>query len=207
MGGYGSGNHGGRPTVEDSLVLDLNKLIRDQMFRPQCALRGSMAWRGFYSGDVTACIGYEAHMGDESGCARLTYTITSRSSGEKRHHDYWIELVATPQPFGGKRWWWICPTSGRRVAKLYKPDGAETFASRQAYRLTYQSQKENPVDRALERAFKFRRRLGSKDGFDDFIFKPKGMHWTTFKRKLSQVRTAEAVCNALMLATLRRRIR
>jgi hypothetical protein len=34
MGGIGSGNHGGRPTVEDGLVLDLNRLIRQRIFRP-----------------------------------------------------------------------------------------------------------------------------------------------------------------------------
>ena len=37
------------------------------------------------------------------------------------------------QPFGGRRWWFICPRTGRRVLKLHKPSGALTFASRQAY--------------------------------------------------------------------------
>jgi hypothetical protein len=43
MGGYGSGNRGGRPTIEDGLVLDLNKLIRDGLFRPG-TWTGSIIW-------------------------------------------------------------------------------------------------------------------------------------------------------------------
>jgi hypothetical protein len=206
MGGYGSGNHGGKPTVEDGLVLDLNRLIRQGYFRPG-TWRGSIIWREIYSGDETARIGYEAHMGTEYGWVRLIYTITDRRTGETRHYDHEIALATTPQPFGGRRWWWICPQSGKRVAKLYKPDGAETFASRQAYRLAYRSQRENPIDRARERAFKLRRRLGSKGGFDDFIPKPKGMRWATFDRRLAQVWAAEAACNARILSILRQRSR
>jgi hypothetical protein len=32
MGGMGSGRSGGRPTVEDGLTLNLNKLIRERTF-------------------------------------------------------------------------------------------------------------------------------------------------------------------------------
>ena len=34
MGGTGSGNHGGKATVEGGLRLSLGKLIRDGLFRP-----------------------------------------------------------------------------------------------------------------------------------------------------------------------------
>jgi hypothetical protein len=73
-----------------------------------------------------------------------------------RTSDYWIQLETTPQPFGGRRWWFICPRTGVRAAKLYLPNGAFTFASRQTYRLVYHSQREAPHDRALRRAFKLR---------------------------------------------------
>jgi hypothetical protein len=84
---------------------------------------------------------------------RLKYT-TTRWDGERRESDYWIQLETTPQPFGGRRWRFVCPRTGRRAAKLYLPNGAFTFASRQAYRLAYRSQREAPHDRALRRAFK-----------------------------------------------------
>jgi Response regulator receiver domain len=48
----------------------------------------------------------------------------------KQDVDSWIELATTPQPFGGRRWWFVCPRTGTRVAKLHLPPGAPTFASR-----------------------------------------------------------------------------
>jgi hypothetical protein len=81
----------------------------------------------------------------------------------------WIQLETTPQPFGGRRWWFVCPRTGRRVAKLYLPSGAFTFASRQAYRLAYRSQRETPYDRALRRGFKLRGKLGADGGMGDYV--------------------------------------
>ncbi len=98
---------------------------------------------------------------------RLKYTST-RWDGERRELDYLIHLETTAQPFGGRRWWWICPRTGRRAVKLYLPNGAFTFASRQAYRLAYRSQRETARDRALRRAFKLREKLGGDGGIGDY---------------------------------------
>jgi hypothetical protein len=75
-----------------------------------------------------------------AGHVRLRYTTTYR--GEKRASDYSIALVTTPQPFGGRRWWFRCPKSGDLVGKLHMPDDADTFASQRAHRLGYSSQRE-----------------------------------------------------------------
>jgi hypothetical protein len=198
MGGIGSGNHGGRPTVEDGLVLDLNRLIRQRIFRPG-GWAGSIVWSEVSSGRQVATIGYEAHMGQESGWARLHYTTTDHWSGEKTHHDYRVELTTTPQPFGGRRWWFQCPRTGDLVSKLYLPPGGRVFASRRFYRLAYRSQRESPRDRALGRAFKLRRRLGSNGGIGDYIERPKGMRQRTFDRMMERVEAAEGVCNANLL--------
>ena len=88
MGGVGSGDHGGKPTVEDCLVLDLNRLIRQGTFKPGCAWGGSIVWTEVNSGRQVGTIGYEAHIGQESGWVRLHYTTTDHWSGEKTHHDY-----------------------------------------------------------------------------------------------------------------------
>src|ERR671917_18910 len=113
MGGPTSGNYGGRPTVEDGLVLDINRLIRQGTFQPDRV--------------CGATISYQAHMLGERGWARLYYTTTDYWSGEKTQHDYRVELVTTSQPFGGRRWWWICPRRGDLVSKLYKPNGGSLF--------------------------------------------------------------------------------
>jgi Zn-finger nucleic acid-binding protein len=49
-----------------------------------------------------------------------------------------LKFTATSCRFGGRRWWLLCPTCGRRVGKLYRP-GAEWFACRRCYGITYQA--------------------------------------------------------------------
>jgi hypothetical protein len=105
MGGIGSGNHGGKPTVKDGLVLDLNRLIRQDLITSSGFRVGSINWSEVSSGRQVATIGYEARLGEESGWPRLHYTVTDHRSGEKAYHDYWEEVTTTPQPFGGRRWW------------------------------------------------------------------------------------------------------
>jgi hypothetical protein len=196
MGGTGSGNYGGRPTVEDALKLDLHHLIRNGSFRPGARVTGSLTWTDTYSGKQTASIGYEAHMSGERGWVRLRYTTTNHRTGQRTDHDYTVDLTSTPQPFGGRRWWWVCPKRGDLVSKLYKPAGGSIFASRKAHCLAYRSQRQSPYDRAISQAFKRRQRLGADGGIGDPIDKPKGMRWSTFDRKLEQIKAAEAVCNA-----------
>jgi hypothetical protein len=86
-----------------------------------------------------------------------------------------------------------------RAAKLYLPNGAFTFASRQTYRLVYHSQREAPHDRALRRAFKLSGKLGAEGGIGDYVPKPKWMRWPTYYRKLEEIYAAEKVVDAHLL--------
>jgi hypothetical protein len=199
MGGTGSGNYGGKPTVEAALKLDLHHLIRTGSFRLGATVTGSLAWTDGYTGEQSASIGYKAHMGNERGWVRLCYATTNHWTGQTTQHDYTVELTTTPQPFGGRRWWWVCPRRGDLVSKLYKPAGDWIFASRKAHRLAYRSQRQSPYDRAISQAFKRRKRLGAEGGIGDPIDKPKGMRWATFDRKMQQVEAAEAICDARLL--------
>jgi hypothetical protein len=201
MGGFGSGRSGGRATTDSGLTLVLSKLLRDGLFRPGFAGSGSLIWTNTRTGEQIGSIGYEAHLDEDKGRVRLRYT-TTRRDGEKRESDYWIPLETTPQPFGGRRWWFTCPQTGVRVGKLYLPNGAFTFASRQAYRLAYACQREQSHDRASRRAFKLRGKLGAEGGIGDFIPKPKWMRWPTYERKLEEVFAAEEVVDAYLGAAL-----
>lgn len=78
IGGTGSGNHGGRPTVEAALELNLHHLIRQGSFQPGATVAGSLAWTNSDTGEQRASIGYEAHMGQEDGwCACATQPRTA----------------------------------------------------------------------------------------------------------------------------------
>jgi hypothetical protein len=94
------------------------------------------------------------------------------------------------------RWWFICPRTGRRATKLHLPDGALTFASRQAYRLVYACQREPAHYRALRRAFKLRGKLGGTGGIESYIPKPKWMREATYDRKLEEIFAAEEIVDA-----------
>ena len=186
MGGLGSGRYGGWPTVESSLTLDLYKLIHDGLLRPSS---GTLTWTYVGSGERVASVSYQVSMGDQRGWIHLRYT-RARWDGTQHDVESWIELVTTPQPFGGRRWWFRCPRTGARVAKLHLPPGAPTFASQRAYRLAYKSQCEGAYDRAIGRAYKLRCRLGAKGGIGDYVAKPRWMRWaTTFEREMARVDT------------------
>ena len=157
----------------------------------------------------------------EDGRARLTVTLQARLGQHNgtltlacERADYWtdrlhqiettISLVATAQPLGGHRWWFVCPRTGRHVTKLYLPLGALRFSSRHAYRLAYQSQRESPSGRALHRAFKLRRRLGSNGGVGERIRRPKGMRRRTFEREMVKVEDAETLVNGYTVLLVER---
>jgi hypothetical protein len=152
-------------------------------------------WTDARTGERIGAIGYKVHLGQESGRVRLMYT-TTRGGGERHESDYWIELTTTPQPLGGRRWWLICPRTGRRAAKLYLPNGAFNFASRQAYGLAYPCQREQPHDRALRRAFKLRGKLGGTGGIESYIPKPKWMRWSSYDRAMARIDRAEEAVDA-----------
>jgi hypothetical protein len=197
MGGYLSGRRGGRPTVESCPTLDLYKLIRQKTFLPDHHCSGSIVWTRVGSGEGVASIGYEASLRGESGQVRLCHKARL-TNGEKTDVDDAILIATTVQPFGGVRWWFICPITRDRVSKLHLPDGAFSFASRRAYQLGYRSQRETLRDRASSRTFKLRNRLGGRGGIGCPIPKPKWMRWRTYDRQIERISVAEDIVEAYM---------
>lgn len=181
MGGPGSGSWyrwSTRPVVEVGLTLDINRLMRHGMVLPQRRVRNVLHWSRQSNGERVASMGYEASLLDpDRSWLRLKY----------RHNDvpkdYIVPLTTTVPNYGGLRWWFMCPLSGDRVAKLYLPSGASMFGSRRAHGLAYRSQNEGEWDRMAEKAHSLRARIGGVPGFGNPMpSKPKGMHWRTFMR-------------------------
>lgn len=198
MGGIGSGRQGGRPTVDEGLPLDINRLLRDGQILPGRWVQGALRWTVVGTDREVASLGYEADLVDPSAAwMRLRYAV---GEGEaRRAFDYRVALTATRPPRGGLRWWFLCPASGRRCAKLHRPPGGDLFASRQAWRLGYASQRLAPLERAMrtaqDRAARIRRRLGGTgDGFSwyaDVPPRPQGMWRRTYGRLRREALKAE----------------
>lgn len=73
---------------------------------------------------------------------------------------YPVLLTATSCNFGGRRWWFVCPSQecGRRCRILYRPLGAARFACQECHRLTYKCRK-----RHRDRLFHFWRGMDTLD--------------------------------------------
>jgi hypothetical protein len=121
-----------------------------------------------------------------------------------------VLMTWTNCALGGQRAWFICAVytngrrCGRRIAKLYQ--AGDLFACRQCYGLAYQSQQENPRDRAISRVQKMRMRLGgSPNLLEPFPEKPRWMHWRTYHRLRTEAIAAEERSTALMVDDMCRR--
>lgn len=195
MGGMGSGRHGGRPTADMCNRIDIAWMIRTKRVIPGCLVTGSLTWT--CGGHPAGSVGYEADMRQpDGGELRLIYT---RGSGaDKEHVRQTIRLTYTEPNYGGRRWWMICPYSGRRVGKLYLPRGGDRFAGRMAWRLGYQSQRVERSQRPFEALFRLQRKLGCEQGWEAPLIKPKGMWWRTFDRHLDRYEGLDERCAVAM---------
>ena len=172
MGGFNSGNHGGKSCTADKRALDVRMLQRDGQLKPGLAL--TLTWRR--NGKAVANIDIQVH----TDSVKLIYRV--RPDGKEwQSMDYPVRLAWTACHYGGQRAWWLCPAvgCGRRVAVLF---GGPVFACRHCQRLAYKCQRETPNDRCIRRADKLRDRLGWVAGIVHGAGdKPKGMHWRTFE--------------------------
>jgi hypothetical protein len=171
----------------------LSRLFTTGWLKQDAWTSGTLRWSRVGTGEETDSTGFEARLGQEEGYIRLHWTSTNRWSGEKRQCENRITLITSAQPFGGRRWWFVCPRTGQRATRLHLPYGAYTFACRNAYRLAYRSQRETPRDRALSRAFALRQKVGDHGGIGDYVAKPKGMHWRAFEHAMERIDRAEDI--------------
>lgn len=201
MGGSGSGRHDGSLTADSSLRIDLAWMLRTQRAKEGAWRTGTLSWnRG---GEEAGSIGYQAIM-HEPGLERLELSF-SRGSGHEREDVRQTVLLCNTVPhFGGKRWWIICPYRNIRVGKLYLPPGSDRFASRQAWGLSYQCQRDQARDRPFERLFRLQKKLGCEQGWEAGLQRPKGMWHRTFDRHMERYWTLDEECAAEMMTVFSR---
>jgi hypothetical protein len=201
MGGFGSGRYGGRPTADASLRIDLAWMIRTGRAKPGGWLSGHLTWT--CGGQDAGSIGYQAIM-HQPGEERLELRYTRGSGEDKEQVSQTVRLCHTVPHYGGKRWWMICPYRHIRVGKLYLPPGGDRFASRQAWRLGYQCQRDAARDRPFERLFRLQKKLGSDRGWEAGLRRPKGMWNRTYDRHMERYWELDAECGMEMMALLGR---
>lgn len=201
MGGYGSGRYGGRPTADVSFRIDLAWMLRTGLAREGSHISGTLRWtcRGEPSGSIT----YTAIM-HQPGEERLELSYTRGSGDEQEQVRQTVRLCHTVPHYGGKRWWLICPFRHIRVGKLYLPPGGDRFASRKVWRLAYQCQRDAARDRPFEQLARLQKKVGSEQGWETPLIRPKGMWNRTFERHLQRYWELDDQCAAEMMGMMRR---
>ena len=193
MGGYGSGRRAARPTVEESLTLDLSLLLRRGWIQDHAAGTGSLFWTR--DGEPYANIAYSYDLtAPHHAQILLTYTVTGQA-GPPENIKQRIALAYTRPTYGGRRWWMICPFSRRRVAKLHLPPGGDRFASRVSWQLSHRSQRSGRFYRPFDRLFRLQRKLGTETGWGQSIYRPKGMWSRTFELHQSRYWKLSVQCD------------
>lgn len=114
---------------------------------------------------------------------------------------YRVDLLATPQPFGGVRWWFRCPVTGGKATKLILPRGGARLASREAWNLGYQTQRAGRLELVSRRAARVYRAIGGtgnwRDGPPD---KPRWMRWETYSKGVLALRALKAEHGAIWVS-------
>jgi hypothetical protein len=195
MGGFGSGgwNASGKPTTSGAKPLDVNSLNKKGALQSGAFSQSSWTRGDEPAGDIQI----RAH----EGFIKLIYKART-DGGDWQKVDETVPLVWVPCHFGGQRPYFLCPQCERRIVKLY---GLIRFFCRTCNNLTYSSQRERYIDRALRTANRLRVRLGGKPGMANCIAsRPRYMHHKTYQRITEEIHKAEAIANEFTFALVER---
>ncbi len=134
-----------------SQVWSIFKLKRDKVIKNG---EYTFSWTSQWTrnGEPNWSISFELTKDNYHGKVRVYFSQTSNSTGEKKEHDYIIQLESTPCHLWGRRWWFICPCRWNRCANLYMQNNG-IFASRKTLNLSYASRNVSRRWRYLDSVF------------------------------------------------------
>lgn len=170
-------------TTSDYMQLQISRLVEAGVIEESVHKAGN--WNWLVNDEVKSSIGYESNTKSiNSPYLRLNYT----NKATNKDYNYKVNLTTTSPNFGGKRWWFECPNCGRRVAVLYSD---KVYVCRKCLNLSYESQNEASYSRLMSKAQKIHKKLGGSGCVDDYVKKPKNMHWKTYNRLIDEMERYE----------------
>ncbi len=147
-----------KDTVEDSLSLSISWLKKNNYFYGRRF--GIITWSS--DGKEIASIPFVIDVDEDDprdNCITLTYGVTDRHTGrhtgQKESIQDRIDIDSTPCNFGGVRYWFVCPSCGRRAGKIHLAPGRRHFLCRNCSDPTYRSCQES--DKRVSALFKYLR--------------------------------------------------
>lgn len=163
----GAGRPGWHLKAEHCRSIDARRWAREGILRDgRC---GGWVWSDPDTGQRLASISYSV------GADAVTLSYSMGDSPMRQR----VPILTTGCNYGGQRYWFGCPTCGRRVAVLYMRNRG--FACRKCNRIAYASQSEDELGRTWRKQAKQERLLG------ETWQRPKGMHQATYERLLAAI--------------------
>ena len=172
--------------IDDCLCLAIGDLTR---------LSNSLSqWDGVLKWTIRDRVVSEVAVKYKSAFCVLSYSCRGETNSQT------IEFSETPCHFGGSRKWFVCSGCRKRVSKLRL--FGMSFVCGKCIGLGYKSQRINKAERLQSRAAKIKGELGmdtpaSLCRFVEDLDRPKGMHWSTFRR--DQARANNYIMKAIQL--------
>lgn len=165
----GAGRPAFRPSEAAYRSIQLRRLLKSGALK----MAGfDWVWRD-QDGDIVSSVS-AAPSGDG-----LTFRFSQNVYGERRSFAIPVRFAWTGCHFGGRRRWFVCPNCAARCGRLFFAIGG--IGCRRCLRVTYASQRGDPIDRLNVKLAKLEARLGGR-GSDWDGCRPKGMHRRTFER-------------------------
>ena len=132
-----------KATADESCRLRISELRKGGMLSSGYS-SGTRTWSSNRT-DKKTIIGLAVDITDDP-YVRLIYSVTDRE-GKRTDYDYEVSLVTTPCNLGGVRYWFGCPSCGRRVGVLYLAPGDVYFRCRHCNNLSYHSRNNCPLEK------------------------------------------------------------
>ena len=201
------GKPGWLPVVEGCRRITIGDISGNGMLRDGCEWNSRIVWSDGFSVETECRL-------EPPNCRRLRLKYQAGEyEDELEDIDETIYLQRFLQPFGGYRWYFICPSSNHRCQVLYQPPGAKRFRSRWGFRrrLQYQSQRLAPQFRYQHGAAQAAKRVLRKGPpewrkeYADWEFppKPRGMRWKTYNRLDERAHAYEKAADDVFLWRVR----
>ena len=153
MGGYGSGRRSNRPTTDECIILELSHLRQLGILKRDCLNRRVVTWRCQGQKTAEMTVVSDVHCREPHPCLKFT----GYAHGQRV--DCVVALTCEPMPFGGERWYALCPRTGRKCTTLVLPPGRSHFASVRGWDVAYGSQRECEIHRAHRAIYNGQTRL------------------------------------------------
>ncbi|UTP41435.1 hypothetical protein M9M90_09745 [Phenylobacterium sp. LH3H17] len=163
---------------------------RQGRLRPGAITAGPQSWSWAATGEESGSVNISVDLSNPDAGLVI---VTSCLNGVPQEQS--IQLAWRPMTFGGRRYYFICPRQSRWCEVL--PMSGGVFASRQAHKLTYQSQSEDRLGRLRDRALRLERRVLGKGSP-----KPRGQNR---RRLLDEWCRADSAFETLFATTVTRR--